>query len=197
MQVKLIFASCFLSSAKDNISDSGIEASGELGRSQRASSSEGDLSPTSLDSDLGSPHSLTKPHDPTVPYSTTTTTTTTGITTATTESHDSVTTSRAHDPLDEEPELQDSSEQCREDEEDGLDSEERLQVQANGSVKSEEMRTVEEEEEEEREEELEEEGKGGDNTPVSWSFPPLLEEFDLITSDVDPCQLEEIFADDR
>ena len=30
-----------------------------------------------------------------------------------------------------------------------------------------------------------------------WSFPPVLEEFNLMDSDVDPCDLDEIFADSR
>ena len=34
------------------------------------------------------------------------------------------------------------------------------------------------------------------SSPV-WNFPPVLEEFDLMESDADPTQLEEIFADDR
>ena len=34
-------------------------------------------------------------------------------------------------------------------------------------------------------------------TPLQWTFPPVLEDFDLMESDVDPSQLEEIFSDDR
>ena len=30
-----------------------------------------------------------------------------------------------------------------------------------------------------------------------WSFPPELEDFDLMSSDVDPAELEQMFADDR
>ena len=30
-----------------------------------------------------------------------------------------------------------------------------------------------------------------------WSFPPLLEDFDLMNSDMDPAELEQLFADDR
>ena len=30
-----------------------------------------------------------------------------------------------------------------------------------------------------------------------WSFPPELEEFDLMESDADPTELEQMFADDR
>lgn len=33
-------------------------------------------------------------------------------------------------------------------------------------------------------------------SPV-WKFPPVLEDFDLMESDVDPSELEEIFADER
>ena len=33
--------------------------------------------------------------------------------------------------------------------------------------------------------------------PRKWSFPPVLEEFNLMDSDVDPSELEETFADDR
>ncbi len=36
-----------------------------------------------------------------------------------------------------------------------------------------------------------------DVIPARWVFPPVLEDFDLMESDMDPSQLEEIFADDR
>ena len=47
--------------------------------------------------------------------------------------------------------------------------------------------------EEEREEELED----GQDEKKRWSFPPLLEEFDLMTTDKDPVELEDIFSDER
>ncbi len=34
------------------------------------------------------------------------------------------------------------------------------------------------------------------SSPV-WNFPPTLEDFDLMESDIDPSQLEDMFADDR
>ena len=30
-----------------------------------------------------------------------------------------------------------------------------------------------------------------------WSFPPELDDFDLMESDADPTELEQMFADDR
>lgn len=39
----------------------------------------------------------------------------------------------------------------------------------------------------------EEEGAGSKR----WSFPPVLDDFNLMESDVDPTDLEAIFADDR
>lgn len=47
-------------------------------------------------------------------------------------------------------------------------------------------------EEEEQEEEVEQ-----CEVPQRWSFPPVLEDFDLMSTDVDPSQLEDIFADSR
>ena len=41
----------------------------------------------------------------------------------------------------------------------------------------------------------EEEEKGEE--PRQWSFPPVLEEFNLMDSDVDPGELEDTFSDDR
>lgn len=35
------------------------------------------------------------------------------------------------------------------------------------------------------------------DTAPRWNFPPVLEDFDLMSSDVDPSQLEEIFEDKR
>lgn len=44
-------------------------------------------------------------------------------------------------------------------------------------------------------------GKGsrgqGRGNRFRWSFPPELEEFDLMESETDPSELEQIFADDR
>ncbi|KAL5487294.1 hypothetical protein EMCRGX_G019877 [Ephydatia muelleri] len=51
-----------------------------------------------------------------------------------------------------------------------------------------EVERVEDDVQEEKEEEEEEK---------HWSFPPVLEEFNLMDSDVDPCDLEDIFADNR
>ena len=51
------------------------------------------------------------------------------------------------------------------------------------------------EEEEEMEVEVEEEEE--EESSHRWSFPPVLEDFDLMESDVDPSLLEEIFADER
>lgn len=34
-------------------------------------------------------------------------------------------------------------------------------------------------------------------TPPQWTFPPVLEDFDLMESDIDPSQLEDVFSDDR
>lgn len=39
----------------------------------------------------------------------------------------------------------------------------------------------------------EEEGVGSKR----WSFPPVLDDFNLMESDVDPTDLEAIFSDDR
>lgn len=40
------------------------------------------------------------------------------------------------------------------------------------------------------------EGENGVETK-RWSFPPVLDDFNLMESDVDPSDLEAIFADDR
>ena len=39
-------------------------------------------------------------------------------------------------------------------------------------------------------------GEGGAETK-RWSFPPVLDDFNLMESDVDPTELERIFADER
>lgn len=41
------------------------------------------------------------------------------------------------------------------------------------------------------------EGEEETESMPAWSFPPVLEDFDLIESDIDPSELEAIFADKR
>ena len=42
-----------------------------------------------------------------------------------------------------------------------------------------------------------EEAKGENKAEGRWSFPPVLEEFNLMDSETDPAELEVIFADER
>lgn len=37
----------------------------------------------------------------------------------------------------------------------------------------------------------------GTHKKARWSFPPQLEDFDLMETDADPAELEQIFADER
>ena len=37
----------------------------------------------------------------------------------------------------------------------------------------------------------------GTHEKARWSFPPVLEDFDLMETEADPAELEQIFADER
>ena len=39
--------------------------------------------------------------------------------------------------------------------------------------------------------------ENGEDGKKRWSFPPVLDDFNLMESEVDPAELEAIFADDR
>ena len=153
---------------KDNLSDSGIEASGEA---ERSPSSNGDLSPVSL------LHSDTPLESDS------------GVNTA------APATSRLQDkPLTGDLEISVAVTESV-----TVEEKERRKL-ANGTVRSEsngEVITEQLNPTEEPDEPEEEEEEGETDAEQRWNFPPVLEDFDLMSSDVDPTQLEEIFEDKR